>query len=239
MLQTQDNMKRFYIFFFALLAAGALNAQSLQLTDTFLEYTEGLDDDPGFDYDEVTLTNISDVAVTVSARLEMRCYPNDGSGVQFCIPGQCLGPYTENVQIPGALNFTLEPGESTSELTAHLWDYAGTGSAWRVYYFDAFNNADETYIDVVYGECDEQFVIVGVDEAVASTLTVYPNPANEVLTVANELPAGTLFEIYDMTGRVVSNGQINSTNEQIQIADLTPGYYILDVASAKVRFTVK
>lgn len=232
-------MKRFYTLVVALLTVGAVNAQSLELSDTFLEFTENLADDPGFDYDEVTLTNVTDQSIVVSAKLELRCYPQDGSGVQFCIPGQCLGPYTQNTQIPGALNFTLEPGGSTSELTAHLWDWAGNGSAWRVYYYVASNPTDEVYIDVVYGDCAEEFVIVGVEENEAATLSVYPNPARDVLNVTTDIAAGTIYSVYDMTGRIVATGQINASNVRIDISDLTVGQYIIEMAATRVRFAVQ
>ena len=232
-------MKRFYTLIVALLTIGAVNAQSLELSETLLTFTDNLADEPGFDYNEVTLTNISDAAVIVSAKLELRCYPQDGSGVQFCIPGQCLGPYTVNTQIPGALNFTIQPGESTSELTAHLWNWAGNGSAWRVYYYNASNPTDQVYIDVIYGDCAEEFVVVGVEETNAATLSVYPNPASDVLNVTTDIAAGTVYNVYDMTGRVVITGQINASTLRINVADLTVGQYIIEMAATRVRFAVQ
>ncbi|MFT4879834.1 MAG: hypothetical protein ACI9LS_002000, partial [Flavobacteriales bacterium] len=51
-------MKPLYTLIIALLTVGAINAQSLELSDTFLTFTEELADEPGFDYDQVTLTNV-------------------------------------------------------------------------------------------------------------------------------------------------------------------------------------
>jgi hypothetical protein len=238
-LQTQDDMKPLYTLIIALLTVGAINAQSLELSDTFLTFTEELADEPGFDYDQVTLTNVTDSPVTVLAKLEIRCHPADGSGVQFCIPGYCLGPYDANFQISNAVAFTLEPGASTSELTGHLWNYVGTGSAWRIYYFLQSNPADEVYIDLVYGDCADEFVVVGIDENEAETLSVYPNPARGVLNVTTDIAPGTLYSVFDMTGRAVASGQINAPNMRIDISNLTVGQYIIEMAASRVRFAVQ
>jgi len=238
-LQTKDDMKPLYTLVLALLTVGAVNAQSLELSDTFLTFTEELADEPGFDYDQVTLTNISDSPVTVLAKLEIRCHAADGSGVQFCIPGFCLGPYDANFQIDNSVAFILEPGASTGQLTGHLWNYAGTGSAWRIYYFLQNNPADEVYIDLVYGDCAEEFVVVGIEENEAATLSVYPNPARDVLNVTTDIAPGTLYTVYDMTGRAVATGQINTSNVRIDISNLTVGQYIIEMAASRVRFTVQ
>ena len=67
-----------------------------------------------------------------------------------------------------------------------------------------------------------------VEEMNEVVMTVYPNPATNVLNVEG-LEAGT-FEIYDSVGKLVNSGETGGT---ISIEELTSGSYILRLFSAQ------
>ncbi|MCF8366662.1 MAG: T9SS type A sorting domain-containing protein [Bacteroidales bacterium] len=74
----------------------------------------------------------------------------------------------------------------------------------------------------------------------AITFNMYPNPANENLTINNLLDAERI-DIYDITGQLVRSFDNTNAVEQMQIniADLTKGMYILTVRSGNSSVSSK
>jgi hypothetical protein len=72
----------------------------------------------------------------------------------------------------------------------------------------------------------------------APSFNVYPNPANDQVTVAMNSTA-TLIEICDMTGRVVSSAVPNSSATTIQTSELATGIYLLKVRNGNAVTTQK
>lgn len=74
-------------------------------------------------------------------------------------------------------------------------------------------------------------VPVGVNEVATVTLSVFPNPATDVLTVnADQNLEGYSFEVMDVTGRVLSKTQLNGQTSTINVSDLAKGNYIYKIA---------
>lgn len=73
----------------------------------------------------------------------------------------------------------------------------------------------------------------------STILTVYPNPANDALTI-NTSMAGSLFNInvLDIYGRKVLSSQSDNSEFLLNIEELTPGVYFLQVSSAGSQETV-
>jgi hypothetical protein len=72
---------------------------------------------------------------------------------------------------------------------------------------------------------------LGTDDFNKAGLSVYPNPAHDVLTIA--LPQGTEItktEIYTMTGQKVQEAATG--NQNINIAGLAAGVYIIKAQTA-------
>jgi trimeric autotransporter adhesin len=64
-------------------------------------------------------------------------------------------------------------------------------------------------------------------------ISIYPNPASEVLTLHLDKPElFQFYEIMDLNGRVVSSGMIYTTNTSITTNDFTAGVYMIRVISA-------
>ena len=91
--------------------------------------------------------------------------------------------------------------------------------------------------------------IVGVEEngpstgsGATRTLTVYPNPANNVLFVetrrATSLPVGT-YRIVNPIGQTVMEGQITTEKQQIDVRNLPKGVYFITVGDATRKFVVE
>lgn len=69
------------------------------------------------------------------------------------------------------------------------------------------------------------------DVAPVQKLYLYPNPANNLLTVRAEsdMPQGTLYTITDMTGRTVLTGEMTGQSTQIAVGQLAPAIYVIRI----------
>jgi surface protein len=79
--------------------------------------------------------------------------------------------------------------------------------------------------DAYNGEC--QSFLGTSDIKVKGELSIYPNPATDIIYVKNSNAKD--FKIIDMSGRIVSSGDL--VNKQINIQALVPGNYILQLYS--------
>jgi hypothetical protein len=74
-------------------------------------------------------------------------------------------------------------------------------------------------------------VSVGITEIVGENLfTVYPNPAQSIVNLkADAKLIGSLYAIYDNTGKIVFSGTINSENISVDMGNLSTGIYLFSV----------
>jgi len=55
----------------------------------------------------------------------------------------------------------------------------------------------------------------------------YPNPANNSITLRNELNVKTSYRLFDLTGRMILSGEFNST-KILDVSDINKGIYIIE-----------
>ena len=78
-----------------------------------------------------------------------------------------------------------------------------------------------------------------------SKLKVYPNPARDYISIKSNLPTPASYNIYDITGRKIKNGNVLSAElNTISISDLSSGIFILEIRRdqdiiATEKFVVK
>jgi hypothetical protein len=83
------------------------------------------------------------------------------------------------------------------------------------------------------------FSVVGIEESASTPFFLYPNPAQNHLTIAvNTKLIGSQFRITDATGKIVSTGKINTTTNQISIENLAAGVYHVSIYNANVIATI-
>lgn len=79
----------------------------------------------------------------------------------------------------------------------------------------------------------------GISETLTeNTFLVYPNPANEMVTIGN-LPSGSILNITDITGKVIYNAVIKNEQTTINTTDFVNGIYILQVSNNGIVSTKK
>jgi hypothetical protein len=98
-------------------------------------------------------------------------------------------------------------------------------------------NCDPTKV-LNYGVSRSNIVnngVSGVKEIANTNILVYPNPTNSNITlqVSSEL-VGKTYSIQDFSGRVILNGKIRSTQEQIDLQDVARGAYYLSIENSAI-----
>jgi hypothetical protein len=87
--------------------------------------------------------------------------------------------------------------------------------------------SDTLDINFIYGQ------VTGVKEVahVNQYLSVYPNPASDVLNINIDNKAGTVnsYRVIDITGRVVAESNANSNSFAIDVNGVNPGLYFVQV----------
>jgi hypothetical protein len=149
-------------------------------------------------------------------------------------------------------------------LLNHLQGSVDLGGSWSDVngQFDVTNGVFETYgqqygtysfyyIVAGNGACPADTAIIninlndnclGVDESATSTLEMFPNPVNDVLTIANlSIEGNATVNIYDAQGKVVLSQDVSnhSGNYTIDMSRFESGMYVVELnselSSEKVR----
>jgi len=82
--------------------------------------------------------------------------------------------------------------------------------------------------NVCWGSCEA--CAVDVQESTVGRLLVYPNPANEVLTIAIDNYARTEITVSDFTGRVIWTSNLQGSRQaQFNVSQLPVGSYVVSI----------
>jgi hypothetical protein len=67
---------------------------------------------------------------------------------------------------------------------------------------------------------------VGINELTASSVSMYPNPVSDVLTITVENNQSLIAELYDINGKLISSNSVNGT-AVISVSNLDKGVYFI------------
>lgn len=131
----------------------------------------------------------------------------------------------------------VNEAEGTAELSFGLdngWAY-NMASIFFNFGTDGATAGEKTYMfdDVQFGPA----VITSIDET-ALELNVFPNPANDVINVLATTEAGSSYQIFDLQGRMVDAGTLQTVG-QINVADLTVGSYVMTVTGSDQSYVAR
>jgi hypothetical protein len=59
--------------------------------------------------------------------------------------------------------------------------------------------------------------------------SVYPTVANDIITIKNNEKLEVDFNLFDINGRIIKKGKINTDSYLLNVSDLTPGNYIVNI----------
>jgi hypothetical protein len=90
---------------------------------------------------------------------------------------------------------------------------------------------------VIGGMVNDLFsLVVGVEEAVASSLGLFPNPAQTSVTIMTPLAQNAQYTMFNASGSLVMAGRANST---LDLSGLAPGLYILALSDESGNYIAK
>jgi Secretion system C-terminal sorting domain/Fibronectin type III domain/Carbohydrate binding domain len=73
---------------------------------------------------------------------------------------------------------------------------------------------------------------LGTNEYLSSSFSVYPNPVNNVINFTNNANAiVSSVELTDMNGRIVKSAEVNATEGELSVSDLSSGIYMMRLTS--------
>ncbi|MFT3795141.1 choice-of-anchor J domain-containing protein [Flavobacterium sp.] len=183
---------------------------------------------------------VGQVAVTFPDRLEMRISTN---GVATALPSgaNSVGDFTTLcLTINEALTTTGYPTSWT------LYEYtisglsAPTDCKIALRYFVTNGGTQGTNSNIVGVDLFSIERTLGTEDFFKRHFTIFPNPANEVLTIKNN--DNTVFNsvlVTDVNGRTIKQFSNKVSEMQINIADLASGVYCVKVISDQGSGTAK
>lgn len=147
----------------------------------------------------------------------------------------------------GSLDFTVGDAQTSASQTTVLLSETGlniaaftqktvnfTPPTAGVYYF-GFRNFTPTATGTHALIIDNFSVteVLGIDEALQTQFSVFPNPAKDYLTISNSMDASIQgIELSDLNGRIIKNIKVaNTTEAQLIISDIAQGVYMLKIVS--------
>ena len=96
------------------------------------------------------------------------------------------------------------------------------------------------------GQYNDRFVVVfqdrslGSQQVLASSISMYPNPANDVVTIASPTAAITLVEIRDIRGRLIQKQAVSGHRvAALNVASLDSAIYLVTIATDRGSITKK
>lgn len=122
----------------------------------------------------------------------------------------------------GALTMDLEPGEGFLIRKG----FAVSGDGCETFRFKVIQ--DSVYIDSIDVEyCHDALDLVNLS---SDEMLMYPNPTSVKITVNNQIQA---VQIFNAVGVLVKEVRLEQSQEQVNVADLADGTYILRLKDAQ------
>ncbi len=89
-------------------------------------------------------------------------------------------------------------------------------------------------------ECGGNFSAIRSINTIQNKISIYPNPASSEIFIATDFKLqNAKYQIYNIAGQLIKNGQINSSPKQVSIADLNSGLYLIRITKDELVYTRK
>lgn len=116
------------------------------------------------------------------------------------------------------------------QLYATVTDYVSSGRAYILEYNGAVKDSFDVGVSAGSVALDVR-ATVGIDEGVTWSFTLYPNPADDDLTVRSSAPMKSL-RILNLLGQQVVSHAVSGQHTTVDLSALEPAVYILEATNA-------
>ncbi len=171
-------------------------------------------------------------------------YPNGGFNQNnYYWDEATLGhdPYDRHI-IMGTGGFTFKPGDVQEVDIALIFarEYTQTGASPSVELLKNRIDKVQFYYDNDSTPCGAgSFSTVSNRLIKKSVFEIFPNPANDQITVYNPDELEFHYTIIDLTGKEIQSGKVESNNTIINVSDLNSGLYFIKAKKTNIGFCKK
>lgn len=165
---------------------------------------------------------------------------NDGETVTFDVtypaiysdPMYNYGAFVDSVEIYA---FEWDFGDGSAAVNvgdaSHVYT---TAAAYNITLYDAFIGWFAYIVRTVTSTID---ICVGIDESAETALSIYPNPADQTITVVNA--EGARIEVISMLGTLVNRIEYASATQTLNMSKLSEGAYFIRITNGNSVVTRK
>ncbi len=173
---------------------------------------------------------------------------------QITNAGFTFSPATVTIALGDSVNFTLAASHDALEVSEATWNANGTTplpGGFHTPFGGGLVLPAQLGVGTHYYVCTNHvgsgmkgMIIVQNNAGIADNklqagISVYPNPANSSMTItASKDLVGSQYLISDQTGRKVLDGKLAHEETLVDISQLTPGVYLIQVVGQK-RSSIK
>ena len=93
-----------------------------------------------------------------------------------------------------------------------------------------YNCTDENWLLVDFINVTSN-TVASINEIASSTISVYPNPVNDILNITSSEEV-TSISIISLDGKIISTSKVNGKNISVDLTDLMSGVYLYEVKTS-------
>jgi len=123
----------------------------------------------------------------------------------------------------GADLITWNFGDASAEVTGLTANHTFTAPGIYTVTITASNSVCSQTVQQTIQILD---LATGINQLNDLNTRIFPNPANDQITLVIDGNKESVFEIHDLTGKLVSSHQLNTVTNQIQVSNLDGGIYL-------------
>ncbi len=117
-----------------------------------------------------------------------------------------------------------------------VWEWLDLTPGMEYYAFAIGQNAAEQWGEMTLVPFTT--LVAGLNQAQSNEITLYPNPATNVVSLQNA-EIGSLVEVIDIQGRVLKALEVTSTNQIIGLEGMNSGLYLIKTINGEKTFINK
>lgn len=116
--------------------------------------------------------------------------------------------------------------------TLGYWNTNGIPAGQYLLHLEVANKTQEPIIIKGVKSISLQAGANGLNENPEALFEIYPNPCNDFLIIKSNFQCAT-YRIMDSQGRKILSGAINESNQRIELSQLAPGTYSIELTNGK------
>jgi len=179
---------------------------------------------------DMRIKNTGDSPIRV--RIKVESFTNTNGEAEFCVNGLCSSPVFQGDIYPlNADYLEIQPGElqpyaggtKFGNMTTGIDQTQPVDYVLKFFQINEAGNEIGTPLHVICRYTNTAVATEDIEQAEAPS--IYPNPADDVITISQPLAKVSGIKICDMSGKLIK--QYNISDNTIDISELNQGMYLV------------